>query len=95
MLSCYDYVGDVVQVLKWIKTFHQSCPKTKMRSCLRTTLMNFFDPLEMLTTIYSSQKIKMYINIHIYARVNFFILFIYLFYFWISDFMSDLISCQK
>ncbi len=25
-------------------------PKTKMRSCLRTTLMNFFDPLQMLTT---------------------------------------------
>ncbi len=27
------------QHLKWIKTFHQSCPKTKMRSCLKTTLM--------------------------------------------------------
>ncbi len=26
--------------------------KTKMRSCLRTTLMNFFDPLQMLTIVY-------------------------------------------
>uniref|UniRef100_A0A672KS53 RAB GTPase activating protein 1 n=1 Tax=Sinocyclocheilus grahami TaxID=75366 RepID=A0A672KS53_SINGR len=40
------------QCLKWIKTFHQSCPKTKMRSCLRTTLMNFFDPLQMLTAVF-------------------------------------------
>ncbi len=40
------------QHLKWIKTFHQSCPKTKMRSRLRTTLINFFDPLQMLTTVY-------------------------------------------
>ncbi len=30
------------QHLKWIQTFHQCCPKTKMRSCLRTTFMNFF-----------------------------------------------------
>ncbi len=34
------------QHLKWIKTFHQSCPKTKMRSCVRTTLINFFDPFQ-------------------------------------------------
>ncbi len=39
------------QHLKWIKAFHQSCPKTKMCSRLRTTLMNLFDPLQMLTTV--------------------------------------------
>ncbi len=31
-------------------------PKTKMCSCLRTTLMNYFDPLQMLTTVYSAQS---------------------------------------
>ncbi len=39
------------QHLKWIKTFHQSCPKTKISSHLWTTLINFFDPLQILTTI--------------------------------------------
>ncbi len=37
--------------LKWIKTFSSSCPKTKM-CCLWTTLINFFDSLKMLTTIF-------------------------------------------
>ncbi len=35
--------------MKLIKTFHQSCAKTKM-CCLRTTLIHFFVPLQMLTT---------------------------------------------
>ncbi len=32
------------------KTVNQSCPKTRM--CFRTTLMNGFDPLQMLTSVY-------------------------------------------
>ncbi len=44
------------QQLNWIKIFHQSCPKTKMRSCLRTTLMNFFDALQMLTTVIATNE---------------------------------------
>ncbi len=48
-LSWCEYTS---QHLKWIKTFHQICPKTKMHSCLGTTLINFFDPLQMLTTVH-------------------------------------------
>ncbi len=51
-----------IQHLKWIKT--SSCPKTKMRSCLWTTLMNLFDPLQSLTTIY------IYIYIMIFPPKN-------------------------
>jgi len=36
------------QHLKRIKTFHQSCPKTKMCSCLRTTLMNLTSNVDYL-----------------------------------------------
>ncbi len=36
-------------------------PKTKTRSCIRTTLMNFFDPLQKLTTIfYNINTINIY-----------------------------------
>ncbi len=35
-----------------------------MRSCLRTTLINFFDPLQMLTTIY------IYIYIHVQVHLK-------------------------
>ncbi len=35
-----------------------SKPKTKMRSCLRTTLMNFFDPLHMLNTAHDWLSFK-------------------------------------
>ncbi len=44
------------QHLKWIKNgsklFIKVVLKPKTHSCLRTTLMNFFDPLQMLTTVY-------------------------------------------
>ncbi len=50
------------QHLKWTQTFHQSCPKIKMHSCLRTTSMNFFDPLQMLTTVYWSTSLTQFIR---------------------------------
>ncbi len=54
------------QHLKWIKTFHQSCPK--MRSCLRATLVNIFDPLQMSTTVYNLTIPKL-LNEH-YLQIN-------------------------
>ncbi len=42
-----------------------SKPKTKMRSCLRTTLMNFFDPLHMLNTAHDWLSFKSL------SRINF------------------------
>ncbi len=44
------------QHLKWIKNVHQSCPKTRTRFGFGTTLMKGFDPLLMLTTVYTNTK---------------------------------------
>ncbi len=43
------------QHLKWIKKVNQICPKTRTHFGFRfrTTLMKCFDPLQMLTSIYS------------------------------------------
>ncbi len=43
-----------------------SKPKTKMLSCFRTTLINFFDALQMLTTV----VIVLVIFIYIVLGVN-------------------------
>ncbi len=43
------------QHLKWIKTFHEICPKTKTTPVLvlgQLTLIHFCDPLQMSTTVY-------------------------------------------
>jgi len=40
------------QHLKWIKTFHQSYTSlNNTRSFLKTTMMNCFDPLQILSTV--------------------------------------------
>lgn len=44
------------QHLKVDQNLSSKLPKTKMRSCLR---MNFFDPLQMLTTVYTVHKVSL------------------------------------
>ncbi len=59
------------QHLKWIKTFHQSFPKTKKHSCMRTTLIRFFLSTCMCVFIYTI--IFLYkIYTHILCKHNFF-----------------------
>jgi len=51
---------DSSQHLKWFKTFHQSHTfiLNNTRSCLRTTLMNFCDPLQMSLLILNCIQIS-------------------------------------
>ncbi len=46
-----------------------SCPKTKTIpiNCLRTTLRNFFDPLQMLTTVFTNSLRKINFKFKIYS----------------------------
>ncbi len=52
------YVLNSSQYLKWITNFHQSCPKTKTIPILvlEQLLINFFDPLQMMNTVFCFVK---------------------------------------
>jgi len=49
----------IVVNLKWIKTFQSyTWILNNTRSCLSTTLMDIFDPLQILTTVYKNLTLK-------------------------------------